>query len=893
MNRDDVLGLVVQFALSNMSAPMQPDLPTFWELHGSIGLWCLGEMSTYPHGRLLVPTLESKSQLAPGRKREKTLSNLSLEVTPQGVSLNMVLAVPCVGRAAKAGPGPIHAIASMLDLGELELRTVTTQRLVARIPAPVYQRGAYVLTSGIFDLPLAEPFENLRQEIEQQGLCIVDKSGQILVREKEINLQTDDACLFLEFPEPDSNQDGIEEIEIRSFVRGRPAPVARIYLRQFYNPKALPQLRYEFLQQQANCGQNFHFPSNAKLNIVNFKPGKRGESNDFAPTCVIATNSQGRGWVSLQAVRSGTARVLLSDRADELPCDPNHPDEAAIAYDNDDVLGFWSGVGFFAVRVLPNDWHLLSVEEKAVDFHFIYKHVLAYYELCFSFMKAEVFSLGDRCKVETYARLIWQMCNPRHRNKTYYMPPTRDLSKPKAMLLRQFLRNQQQLGYVPPVQGRPKRTQRSLQTREALFGALRQAAEIEVAVMLQYIYAAYSIPNYVTGEEYVRRGLWTEQQLHLACGDGKEVRNYGMRGVLLEISHEEMIHFLIVNNILMAMGEPFYPAVPNFADMNRRFPIEVDFALEAFSATTVQRFMRLEWPDFLEKDLPGDDKPNAPETTEYHPQNGYSSISELYRQIRQAIASLPDLFVVKKGSVGGEHHLFLRPDFNKLHPDYQLQVDDVESALFAIDLIVDQGEGCNPNSPKFEQSHFQQYRRMAAALAEQQNNSNAATKGQPVPWNPAYPALRNPTLRNCQDGNTSMVTVPETRAVMEIFNECYFIMMQLMVQHFGFMPTASLRRSKIMNAAIDVMTGMMRPLGELLASMPSGKPGKTAGPSFEITMPAYISIPDVAWKVIARRFASLERQARESEVIPSTVCEMFDFYRKFFEDLARHPQALS
>lgn len=65
-----------------------------------------------------------------------------------------------------------------------------------------------------------------------------------------------------------------------------------------------------------------------------------------------------------------------------------------------------------------------------------------------------------------------------------------------------------------------------------------------------------------------------------------------MRGVLLEIAHEEMIHFLMVNNILMAMGEPFYPAVPNFKELNQRFPIDVDFALEPLNATTIQRFIR-------------------------------------------------------------------------------------------------------------------------------------------------------------------------------------------------------------------------------------------------------------------------------------------------------------
>ncbi len=878
MQRDDVLGLVVQFSLSNMSTPMQPDSPVFWELHGTIGLWCEGEMSTYLSDRLLTPRR---------LRHDSNLSNLTVKLTPQGASLNMITAVPCVGRAVKPGPGPTHAIAAKLDLGELELRTVTSQRLVARIPAQAYQKQAHQLNSGIVDVPLVEAFENLRDEIELQGLCILDEQGQILLQEEEINLQVDDACLFIEFPDFKRGKDYAVEVEVRSFVRGRPYSLENVYLRQFYNPRGMPQLRYEFERNPENAGQTFHFPRSSELDIVHFKPGKYEEIGDFASRCVISTTPEGRGWVTLRGVQPGTTRILLSAQPDEFLCDPNHPDEAIITYDNDDKLGFWSGAGSFAVRVLTDDWHLLEkVEDEAVDFNFIYEHILAYYEQCFSFMKAEVFSLADRCKVETYARLMWQMGDPKNKNKTYYMPPTREMSEPKALLLRKFLENQQKVGYVPEPEPTPKRTQRTIQTREELVAALKHAAELEVAVMLQYIYAGYSIPNYVTGQEYVHRGLWNKEQLHLACGDNKEVRNFGMRGVLLEISHEEMIHFLMVNNILMAMGEPFYAAVPNFNEINRRFPIEVDFALEPLNATSVQRFMRFEWPDFLEEDLANDTEHNDPIGDRLH---GYGSLSELYRQIREGIQNIPDLFIVKKGCVGGEHHLFLREDINKVHPDYQFQVDDVESALFAIDIIVEQGEGCDPKSPKFEQSHFQQFRRMAEALA-QQHVTDSST-GRLVPWNPGYPALRNPTL-HYRDSNTNVVTVPETRAVMEIFDECYFLMMQMMVQHFGLTPTASLRRSKIMNAAIDVMTGMMRPLGELLMSMPSGKRGKTAGPAFEIEMPMYIPTPEIACEAIARRFERLSKKARECGAIHSTVYEMFDFYTKFFEGFAKNPQQL-
>jgi chromopyrrolic acid synthase len=947
MDLEDVLGLVVQFSLSNMSAPLQPDSATFWNLHGSIGLWCEGESSTYPAGRLLIPAGGANSQrlksplmmqsLPPQTETAidiglcnntaPLLSNLSVLVTDRGVSVNAITAVPCIDRAPQAGPGPTHAIGPKRDLGALELRTTKSDRLVATIPQQAYEQEAHRLTSGIIDLPLAAAWDDLRTAIEQEGLALIgtmpDGQKRVLLEEQEINLQIDEAALFLEFPNHKIGEDHAVEVAVRSFVRGQPAPIESVYLTQYYNPRGLPQLRYEAEKHVASdldslserlrqrdksvgaipCGcpqsmqgthkghpysdREFHYPPSSQLNLLEFKPGKRSDAGDFDTSCKLATDRQGLGWLTIRGCQSGTTRVLLSADPQALPVDGDRPGQAELSYDNDDRLGFWAGAGSFAVRVMPDDWHLAEIPDRDVDFDLIYKEILAYYELCFSFMKAEVFSLADKCKVETYARLMWQMCDPQNKNKTYYMPPTRELSQPKAMLLYKYLQNQQQVGYVPDPTPTPKRTQRSIDTRDELVVALRQAAELEVAVMLQYIYAAYSIPNYVTGREYVQRGLWTPEQLNLACGDGQETHNYGMRGVLLEISHEEMIHFLMVNNILMAMGEPFYPASPNFGEIDRYCPIDIDLALEPLNANSIHRFMRLEMPDFLAEELAErevEDPLAKPAPSAIADRlHSYGSLSELYRQIRQAIEQIPDLFITKKAPAGGEHHLFLREDFNQHHPHYQLQVEDVKSALFAIDLITEQGEGCDANSPKFDRSHYQQFRQMAAALAQQQFASDSNS---PVPWNPAYPALRNPTLY-ARDHSTSVVTAAETVTVMQICDECYFIMMQLMVQHFGLMPNGSLRRSKLMNAAIDIMTGMVRPLGELLMTMPSGKRGRTAGPSFNMTTPpAYIPTPEIAYQAIARRFEKLSAQAQKCPAISSTVTEMFDFYVTFFKELA-------
>ncbi|MFL5863128.1 MAG: hypothetical protein ACJ780_20545, partial [Solirubrobacteraceae bacterium] len=134
--------------------------------------------------------------------------------------------------------------------------------------------------------------------------------------------------------------------------------------------------------------------------------------------------------------------------------------------------------------------------------------------------------------------------------------------------------------------------------------------------------------------------------------------------------------------------------------------------------------------------------------------------------------------------------------------------------------------------------------------------------------------------------NWESVTDPDARAVMHQFNRSYYLILQLMVQHFGQTPDASLRRSRLMNAAIDVMTGMMSPLAELLVTMPSGRRGRTAGPSFELEdEPRYNSRPDVARRSIALRFSHLATAARTCPAVPARVAEMYTFYAEYFGDV--------
>ncbi|MER6997302.1 ferritin-like domain-containing protein [Streptomyces sp. NPDC000410] len=836
-------GLVVQFALDRQG------------VRGTIAPWRPAvEPRTHPAGRLLVP------QGPPGDGPRA----LTVRVTPDEVTFNLLAALP--------------ALAGTDGARGLELRTAHSDSLVAELPAHAYASEEAALTCGIVTVPTGGGLP--KAEDEPLLLAAAGAGGPVLLGERETVVVADDACVVLEHPDRERGHDHAVDIAVRSYLRGRPAAMEAVHVRQFPNP---------------------HAPGRGDGRVVDLRRGRAaGPARDYGPECVLSTDEEGRGSFTLRGAREGAARILLtagsdglpdalSDGvADALPSDlrsdglpsgsPPGPDargSAAAAYDNDDLLGYWAGAGPVSVRVLPDDWHLAAIRPQDVTFDLIHREVFAPYEEANSFMRDEVFSLADRCKVETYARLIWQMCDPSNKDKTYYMPPTRDLTEPKARLLLTFLRAQNATAPVPLAMPSAARSHPEITTRAQLRAALWQAVGIELASALQYLYAGYSLPVHGAGFEYVRRGLWTPRQLRLACGDGGETLDTGIRGSLFDVAREEMTHFLVVNNILMAMGEPFHVPALDFASpggpVPGPLPMPLDFALEPLHLGSLHRFIALERPERL---VGGSGRePGAAAVS-------YGSPSELYASIREGLRRVPDLFLVERGRGGGEHHLFLRESVNAVHPDYQLEVDDLSGALFAIDFVTEQGEGGVLDSVKpAGESHHDTFLRVRDLMMTERTDGS---HGQGAPWNPAYPVLRNPTLRVGGPG-AAAVGDPHARDVMRLFNRSYFMMLQLMVQHFGESPDASLRRSPLMNAAIDVMTGMMRPLAELLVTLPSGWRGRTAGPSFELEEPpVHLARPDVARRAFAMRFRHLAAMARDADGVPERVAELMAFYADRF-----------
>ena len=95
-----------------------------------------------------------------------------------------------------------------------------------------------------------------------------------------------------------------------------------------------------------------------------------------------------------------------------------------------------------------------------------------------------------------------------------------------------------------------------LEHREALIYTLGKAAELEHLIMLQYLFAAFSL------KQNVSEGLSAEALV--------AVQRW--RKTLLSIGGQEMLHLALVQNLLTAVGAGAAPRPPELPDAGLQLP---------------------------------------------------------------------------------------------------------------------------------------------------------------------------------------------------------------------------------------------------------------------------------------------------------------------------------
>src|SRR3954467_3106809 len=123
-----------------------------------------------------------------------------------------------------------------------------------------------------------------------------------------------------------------------------------------------------------------------------------------------------------------------------------------------------------------------------------------------------------------------------------------------------------------------------LEHREALIYTLGKAAELEHLVMLQYLFAAFSL------KQRVEEGLTPET---LAA-----INRW--RKTLLSIAEQEMLHLALVQNLLTAVGAAPRFARPNFPMPAYSYPAGVRIELVPFGEAALRHFAFLERPEGMD-----------------------------------------------------------------------------------------------------------------------------------------------------------------------------------------------------------------------------------------------------------------------------------------------------
>ncbi|HEY6637100.1 MAG TPA: ferritin-like protein [Solirubrobacterales bacterium] len=352
-----------------------------------------------------------------------------------------------------------------------------------------------------------------------------------------------------------------------------------------------------------------------------------------------------------------------------------------------------------------------------------------------------------------------------------------------------------------------------IEHREALIYMLCQAAELEHGIMCQYLFAAFSL------KQRADEGLTLEEL--------EAVTRW--RDTIANVATDEMLHLALVQNVLSAIGAAPHLTRPNLPAPARHYPAGVYLTLVPFGERALQHFMFLERPEGMELegakgiDAPVHEAvPLMPEGDIVPQLQDFATIGHLYRSIEQGLMHLADKF--------GERNLFVGPPrAQATSTDFQwpelVAVTDPASAQRALDTILEQGEGARGH---WETAHFgrfvdilDEYRQMIAA--------NPA-------FDPIRPVMFARVRHGEHDDSLPLIGDRVTSQCTDLFNVTYEILLQILERYFAHTEETDGQLATLANAAVTLMGGVLRPLGELITTLPVGPehPGRNAGPSFEL-----------------------------------------------------------
>ncbi|MBV9492416.1 MAG: hypothetical protein JO069_22195 [Verrucomicrobia bacterium] len=352
--------------------------------------------------------------------------------------------------------------------------------------------------------------------------------------------------------------------------------------------------------------------------------------------------------------------------------------------------------------------------------------------------------------------------------------------------------------------------------RQDAEGLLRIGAEVEHALLIQYLYAAYSLdPAVSAGSDW--------------------------QFLLLDVARQEMAHLITVQNLLLAIGaKPHFERDP-FPQDSPLFPFPL--RLEPLSRHSIAKYLAAEMP-LLDR-LPRDERD---ETVRILSQNGISvkpgqpgfavhRVGLIYAKLRNLFQAGDVPINGPDGDFRADWHLhdgdFVSTlEFAKVYADPRewgvvdsgMHVDSAiprNAALMAIDFITEQGEGMALRSG----SHFERFLGLYEEFAANAAGAQAVRT-----------SASDPATQSSRSGKR--ITAAQTLPWAKLLNLRYGILL-LCLYHALSEPRSSdpdaPRNLLLRWAVFEEMNPVIRSLSMALTAMPLADGGaERAGPPFEL-----------------------------------------------------------
>jgi hypothetical protein len=333
----------------------------------------------------------------------------------------------------------------------------------------------------------------------------------------------------------------------------------------------------------------------------------------------------------------------------------------------------------------------------------------------------------------------------------------------------------------------------------AIHEKLQKAIELELTTIPPYLTAMYSI---------------------------KKDTNNKVSNVIRSVFMEEMLHMVLAANLLISIGGKVKLGIDNIPNYPCRLMFkgkefrdrEFDINLGALSKENLEIFLKIELPDFLsDLKLLEIKKIIIP---------GYT-IGEFYNGIKEDLTKLVEEFGIEKVFAGKHENQLSEDYFWKARGKIEV-VKNLEDAIKAIDLIVEQGEGATVSLDKFSNDLFEAhyfkfneiYHERSYAVDDDPRNPPTGEKFS-IDYENIYPIKTN-----CK--SSDFIDQPELNNLNDRFNYNYTLMLHQLEEGFNGNP-------KVFYTAI--MNGMhnLSPLAIAMMQTPiNGDPKNRHGaPSFE------------------------------------------------------------